>query len=624
MVAFSFAALPLVASTLASAAPVFTQVLSNGRLTGSSFGLPGANATYDYVIVGGGLAGSVIATRLSEQLPNQTIAVIEAGSFAELSNTNWSQIPYYSEQFAGADVDDWQPLIDWGLATLPQAGGNGRRYHYAQGKCLGGSSERNQMIYHRSTAGSYKAFADHVGDDAYLFENMDPFFKRSYHFNLPNDEVRPANATVNCTLTGYDIPGSGVELSYGNYANAISSYGPAAFASLGFEANHDFNSGNLTGYGYFPSTIDPVTGLRSSAESGLLSPAIAKSPLLTIYQSCMARNILFDGQKRATGVNVTVDGIKPFTLTARKEVILSAGAYHSPQLLMVSGVGPRSTLEQFNISVISALEGVGQNSWDTANLGGPSFNISTVSSSRIAEPGPALDEAMTQLLANGSGPLSNIGEDFWGWEKIPSELRTNFSQSTKDAFAAFPADWPEFEFVISNTGTSLSSSGSGSHDVGALAVLMTASTSRGNMTIQSASNDVAPVISPNWITTKEDQELAVAGFRRGRQIAQALGAYQGEVSPGPSVQTDAEILKWIQEEGLAAIHHCSALCAMGRSNNTMAVVDSKARVYGVTGLRVIDSSSLPFTPPGHTQGTTYAHAEKLVQDVINAAKGILA
>lgn len=149
MVAFSFAALPLVASTLASAAPVFTQVLSNGRLTGSSFGLPGANATYDYVIVGGGLAGSVIATRLSEQLPNQTIAVIEAGSFAELSNTNWSQIPYYSEQFAGADVDDWQPLIDWGLATLPQAGGNGRRYHYAQGKCLGGSSERNQMIYHR-------------------------------------------------------------------------------------------------------------------------------------------------------------------------------------------------------------------------------------------------------------------------------------------------------------------------------------------------------------------------------------------------------------------------------------------------------------------------------------------
>ncbi|THY78023.1 alcohol oxidase [Aureobasidium pullulans] len=624
MVAFSFAALPLVASTLASAAPVFTQVLSNGRLTGSSFGLPGANATYDYVIVGGGLAGSVIATRPSEQLPNQTIAVIEAGSFAELSNTNWSQIPYYSEQFAGADVDDWQPLIDWGLATLPQAGGNGRRYHYAQGKCLGGSSERNQMIYHRSTAGSYKAFADHVGDDAYLFENMDPFFKRSYHFNLPNDEVRPANATVNYTLTGYDFPGSGVELSYGNYVNAISSYGPAAFASLGFEANRDFNSGNLTGYGYFPSTIDPVTGLRSSAESGLLSPAIAKSPLLTIYQSCMARNILFDGQKRATGVNVTVDGIKPFTLTARKEVILSAGAYHSPQLLMVSGVGPRSTLEQFNISMISALEGVGQNSWDTANLGGPSFNISTVSSSRIAEPGPALDEAMTQLLANGSGPLSNIGEDFWGWEKIPSELRTNFSQSTKDAFAAFPADWPELEFVISNTGTSLSSSGSGSHDVGALAVLMTASTSRGNMTIQSASNDVAPVISPNWITTKEDQELAVAGFRRGRQIAQALGAYQGEVSPGPSVQTDAEILKWIQEEGLAAIHHCSALCAMGRSNNTMVVVDSKARVYGVTGLRVIDSSSLPFTPPGHTQGTTYAHAEKLVQDVIDAAKGISA
>lgn len=149
MVARSLAAWPLVASTLVSAAPLFTQILSDGKLTGSSFGLPGANATYDYVIVGGGLAGSVIATRLSEQLPNQIIAVIEAGSFAEISNTNWSQIPYYSEQFAGGDVDDWQPLIDWGLVTEPQAGANDQRFHYAQGKCLDGSSERNQMIYHR-------------------------------------------------------------------------------------------------------------------------------------------------------------------------------------------------------------------------------------------------------------------------------------------------------------------------------------------------------------------------------------------------------------------------------------------------------------------------------------------
>ncbi|CAD0114436.1 unnamed protein product [Aureobasidium uvarum] len=588
MVAFSLASLSLVASSLVSAAPLFTQVLTNGRLTGSSFGLPGANATYDYVIIGGGLAGSVIATRLSEQLPNQTIAVIEAGSFAEISNTNWSQIPYYSEQFASADVDEWQPLIDWGLATEPQGGANDRIYHYAQGKCLGGSSERNQMIYHRSSAGAYQVFADHVGDDAYLFENMEPFFKKTFHFNIPNEEVRPSNASVNYTLEGYDIPGTGVELSYNNYANAISSYGPAAFASLGVEPNPDFNSGDLRGYGYFPSTIDPVTGLRSSAESGLLSPALSKAPLLTVYQSCMARNILFDGQKRATGVNVTVEGIKPFILTARKEVILSAGAYHSPQLLMVSGIGPQATLQQYNISVVSALEGVGQNGWDTANVGGPSFNIST---------------------------------DFWAWENIPSELRTNFSQATKDAFAAFPEDWPEFEFVLSNTGRSLSSTSSSKNDLGAIGVLMVASTSRGNMTIKSASNDVAPVISPNWLLDPEDQEMAVAGFKRGRQIAQALGNYQGEILPGLNVTSDADILKWIQETGVGAIHHCTALCAMGRSNNTMAVVDSKARVYGVSGLRVIDSSSLPFTPPGHTQGTTYAHAEKLVQDVINAAKG---
>lgn len=450
---------------------------------------------------------------------------------------------------------------------------------------------------------------------------MEPFFKRTYHFNIPNDEVRPANSTPNYTLAGYNIPGTGVELTYGNYANAISSYGPEAFASVGFPANPDFNSGDLLGYGYFPSTIDPTTGLRSSAETALLSPAMSKAPLLTIYQSCMARNILFNDQKRAVGINVTVDGIKPFTLTARKEVILSAGAWHSPQLLMVSGIGPRSTLQQFDIPIVSALEGVGQNAWDTQNIGGPSFNISTVSASRLGVPGPALDEAMSLLLLNGSGPLTNVGVDFWGWGDIPGDLRANFSQSTKDAFAQFPAGWPEFEFVLSNTGNSISSTSSTPIDVGAIGVLMVASTSRGNMTIRSASNDVSPIISPNWISTKEDQEMAVAGFRRARQIAQALGVYEGEISPGPSVQTDEEILHYIQTQSLGAVHHCSALCAMGRSNDTMAVVDSKARVFGVTGLRVIDSSSLPFTPPGHTQGTTYAHAEKLVQDVINAATG---
>lgn len=606
------------ASGLASAHAPVTQLLSHGRITGTSFGLPGQNATYDYVIVGGGLAGSVVATRLSEQLPDQTIAVIEAGSFAEISNTNYSQIPFYSEMFAGAEPGDYNPLIDWGLETIPQSGANNQIFHYAQGKCLGGSSERNQMIYHRGTVGSYQAFADHVGDDAYTFENMLPYFKRTFHFTLPNAQYRFPNATPNYTVGAYDYPGGGVDVAFNNYANPVSSFGPAAFSSLGVPAGQDFSSGKLEGYGYFPSTISPVTGLRSSAESGLLSPAVSKSDKLTIYQSMQARNILFNGT-RATGVNVTVNGIKPFTVSARKEVIVSAGAWHSPQLLMVSGIGPRQTLQKYHIPVISALEGVGQNAWDTHNIGGVTYRTNTVSASRYSKPGPALDGAVAQLRANATGPLTNIGEDFWAFEKVPAELRANLSQTTKDAFAKFPADWPEFEYVLTSSARVLTFDTSNG-DYSSVGVLLVASTSRGNMTIQSASNDVPPVISPNWIMDKADQEMAVRGIRRARQISNALGNNLGEVEPGPAVQTDDQILKWIQQKSLSVIHHCTALCAMGRPNNTMAVVDSKARVYGVQGLRVIDSSSLPFTPPGHTQGTTYGHAEKLVQDVINAAR----
>ena len=195
----------------------------------------------------------------------------KAGSFAGLSNGNWSQIPYFSEQFVGATREDWQPLIDWGLFTEPLPV-NGEEIHYAQSKTLGGSSERNQMIYHRGSRGSYDRWAEEVGDNNFNWDVIKNYFERSVSFTPPPAMamedglgVRASNATPNYTLSAFANTNGGqggpVHVSYPAYAQPISSYGPAAFAGIGMNASQKgFSSGDLMGYGYNRYTIDPKNG----------------------------------------------------------------------------------------------------------------------------------------------------------------------------------------------------------------------------------------------------------------------------------------------------------------------------------------------------------------------------
>lgn len=201
---------------------------------------------------------------------------------------------------------------------------------------------------------------------------------------------------------------------------------------------------------------------------------------------------------------------------------------------------------------------------------------------------------------------------------MPDRLKANWTQAVKDAFARFPEDWPDIEYVLVANGRNLVASES-MRNLATIGISMTVMTSRGNMTIQSADNSVPPVISPNWLTSEEDQMMAVAAYRRAREIIAGLGdvLITQEISPGLNVTSDADLLRYIQQQGISPIHHGSSTCAMGKVGNKMTAVDSKARVVGVSKLRAIDSSSFAFTPPGHTQGTTYGHAEKLVQDIID-------
>ncbi|KAI5372519.1 Versicolorin B synthase [Alternaria alternata] len=620
----SVAAVSLLAS-LASAnldsPSLLQQFYAPGRLLGNSFGNPGVNATYDYVVVGAGLAGALTASRIAEALPNMTVAVIEAGSFYEISNGNYSQIPYYSTMYVGPDPEDYQPLIDWGIFTEPIPGANGRRFHYAQGKTLGGSSARNQEIYHRATKGWYESIANITGDPAYLWDNMFPFMKKSFSFTPPDVRFRAENASnINFTLSAFDIPGGPVHLSFPKYAQPIASYGAEGYAAAGINAASGFLDGNLLGYGYWPFTLKPEDSTRSSTESAFLSHTAARTSL-KIYQSCMARNILFDESKRATGVNVTAGGMKPFIVHARKEVIVSSGFIHSPQLLMVSGIGPRKALERHNITVISELNGVGQNLRDTPAIGGVVHHTNVPGRSAWERESSSFDAAVERYLTNGSGPLSSPASDFAAWERMPEQFTTNMSRSTLEFLRDLPNDWPNVEYVLQAAERILSSAQTAS-DTGVIGTILTSTTSAGNVTIQSADNAVAPVVYIGWLDSLEDQELAVAAYRRARTIAASISAFGDEIAPGANVTTDAQILHYIRTKGMGAIHHGAATCAMGRNASNGAVVDSKARVFGVSGLRVVDASSLPFNAPGHTQGVTYAHAEKLAQDIINAVNDV--
>ncbi|KAJ5024143.1 hypothetical protein J3E73DRAFT_383428 [Bipolaris maydis] len=593
------------------------QFSAPGRLLGNSFGNPGANATFDYVVVGAGLAGALTASRLAEALPHKTVAVLEAGSFYEISNGNYSQIPYYSTMYVGPSADDYQPLIDWGYFTEPIPGANGRRYFYAQGKTLGGSSARNQQIYHRATKGWYAAMANITGDTAYLWDNMFPFMKKSFSFTPPDTRYRAENATVNFTLSSFDSPGGPVHLSYPKYAQPISSFGPQGYAGAGFKAANGFLDGNLLGYGYWPFTLRAKDSTRSSTESAFLSQTATRTSL-KIYQSCMARNLLFDENKRAFGVNVTVAGKRPFVLHARKEVIVSSGFINSPHLLMVSGVGPRAALEKYNIHVIFDLPGVGQNLHDTPALGGITHSSNVPGRSAWTRSAASFNDAVESYFKNGSGPLSSPASDFAAWDRFSEEYTSSMSQSTQDYLEQLPSDWPNVEYVLQASERVLSTTQAASN-TGVIGAILTSASSRGNITIQSADNTVAPIVYIGWLDSKEDQEMAVAAYRRARTIASKISAFGTEIAPGANITTDAQILDYIRTKGMGAIHHGAATCAMGRSVSDGAVVDSKARVFGVKGLRVIDSSSLPFGAPGHTQGVTYAHAEKLAQDVIDAA-----
>ncbi|KAL2872637.1 GMC family oxidoreductase [Aspergillus lucknowensis] len=589
---------------------VFACFLAAGCLGASISG----NATFDYVIVGGGTSGLAIASRLAED-PSVSVAVVEAGGYYEVEGGFMSVIP----GFAGAASTGTSPLdslslIDWNFNTLPLKEGFDRRLRYARGKTVGGSSARNFMVYQRGTKDSFNQWADIVGDDSWTWDAALPFFEKSCTLTPPNMSMRAANSSVTYDATAFDNSLNGpLQVSWPNYGSPFSTHVEIGLEKIGIQPGSDFNGGSLNGSSWAATTISPEDQARSSSETSFLKRATDETSI-KVYTHTLAKRIVFDqSTSTATGVKIETKG-KTFTLTSRKEVILSAGVFQSPQLLMASGIGPKQTLERHGIPIIQDLPGVGQNLWDHV-IFGVVHRVDVITASNFVVHPLSAVEALADYTFRKSGPLTAPGFGVIGWEKVPAVLRREFKNTTLDALGQFPDDWPEIEYIgldgiLDGWHSALDQVLLDGQQYATIAAALVAPLSRGTVTIASSDVSTPPLIDLGYLTHPADQEVAIAAVKRLRQTWAGIEVALGEYKPGAEVQTDEEILEFIRST-MVPVWHAAGTCAMGNPSNRNSVVDSNAKVIGVNHLRVVDASIFPTLPPGHPQSACYMVAEKI-------------
>jgi choline dehydrogenase len=396
-----------------------------------------------------------------------------------------------------------------------------------------------------------------VGDQSYTFEALLPYFKKGVQFTPANAALRPENASVPAVSTdAYSSSGGPLQVSYNNYAIPFDSWMKKAFNEVGLHEIQDFVSGQLIGHQYTSQEIDPLDETWSSSETSYLHEALTSSNNnFQVYPNTLAKRIIFSSNNTATGVQVETAG-KTYAIAANREVILSAGAFQSPQLLMVSGVGPASTLENLSIPVIVDRPGVGQNMWNHVESG-PVYPVDVGNVAKYTVPA-FLPAATEEYLVNKTGVLTGAGFDFIGWTKLPDAYRYALGAQALADLAQFPPDWPEIEYVVAECPGPIVGG-----NYALIYTVLVAPLSRGNVTIQS--NDTAdhPIINPNWLASETDQKLNIEAFKTARALFNTTAVRSiitgPEVSPGESVQTDEEILAFIQNQA-ATLYHASCTC----------------------------------------------------------------
>ncbi|MBI3525602.1 MAG: choline dehydrogenase [Betaproteobacteria bacterium] len=532
---------------------------------------------FDYLIVGGGSAGCVLASRLSED-SNITVCLIEAGGDGQ---------DFLIRMPAGiVAMLPGKPMKinNWALETTPQAGFMGRRGYQPRGKALGGSSAINAMLYVRGNAKDYDEWAD-MGCTGWSFNDVLPYFKKS-----------EANERGENSLRGDHGP---LHVSNQKSPRPISEAFVRACGENGIARNDDYNGPSQAGAFLYQVTQfhdKARNGQRCSAAAAYLHPVLARNNL-TVLTSAHARRILFEG-KKATGVEYQRHG-QIQQVHARREVLLSGGAFHSPQLLMLSGIGPRGELARHGIPVVHELPGVGQNLQDHLD-----FILSYSSKD-------------TDMFGIGPGALiKQIGE-YRQWRRDGAGLlATPFAEGGAFVRSDATVDRPDLQlhFVISivdNHARKLHlGHGFSCH------VCVLRPHSRGEVFLESADPLAAPGIDPKYLSDQRDLKLLLRGAKLTHRILEspALAAYRHKEIYTAGVKTDAEWEAHIRSRA-DTIYHPVGTCKMGVDE--LAVVDPALRVRGVEGLRVIDASIFPTLMGGNTNAPTMMVAEKAA-DMIRA------
>ena len=536
--------------------------------------------TFDLVIVGAGTAGCLLANRLSAD-PAVRVALLEAGGD---DNYIWIRIPVGYLYCIG------NPRTDWCFKTEPVAGLNGRAIGYPRGKVLGGCSSINGMIYMRGQREDYDGWSQGDGfgtNTGWAWDEVLPHFKRHEDYFAGADPMHGA---------GNEWRVEKQRLSW----EILDAFQSAA-AAVGIPPTVDFNRGNNFGCGYFD--VNQKRGVRWNAAAAFLQP-VRNRPNLVVFTQTLATRVLLEGL-RCTGIEVLRSGARG-RISARKEVLLAAGAVASPQLLQLSGVGPHELLAQHGIEVRHGLPGVGANLQDhlqmrmAFRLAGVR-TLNTLAASLWSKAGMAAQYALLKR-----GPLT----------MSPSQLGAF-------AYSSAQVTRPDLEYHVQPL--SLDRFGEPLHrfDAFTASVCHLRPQSRGSVSIRSADPLDAPLIAPNYLAAPGDRTVAAAALRLTRRIvaAQPLARYAPqEFKPGAQLQTDEELARAAGDIG-TTIFHPVGTAKMGPAGDPAAVVGADLRVHGIGGLRVIDASVMPTITSGNTNAPTLMIAEKGAAMVAAALRG---
>jgi len=533
-----------------------------------------SGGTFDYVIVGAGSAGCVLAHRLSAD-GRHTVLLLEAGP---PDTYPWIHIPI------GYAKTMFNPAVNWCFKTEPDRGMNGRSIYWPRGKTLGGSSSINGLISIRGQREDYDRWAA-AGNVGWSYADVLPYFRRLEHAPFGDRAFHGEDGPLWCSPI--DCPHELIEAVI------------AGAGELGIARNDDFNGAMQEGAGYYH--LSTKRGWRCSTADAYLKPARGRANL-RVETNARATRLAFDG----TRANAVVYRFRGEELTAhvRREVLLCAGALQSPQLLQLSGVGPPSLLREFGIAAVHGLDGVGEN---------------------------LQDHLQARVIFECTRPITT-NDDLKSWWRVmrmgmeyalmrSGPMAVGINQGGIFARAVAGAATPDVQFHVATLSSDMAGSPTHTFSGFTMSVCQLRPESRGHVRIQSIDPLEPPTMQPNYLSTANDRRTLIAGITLARKLAatQALAPYvKSEYRPGPMARSDDDLLEFAKNTG-GTIFHPSGTCKMGDiGRDPMAVVDSELRVHGMSGLRVVDCSVMPTLVSGNTNVPAVMIAEK-ASDLILAA-----